>query len=125
MKKNTLDKLNLIAQAIYDKKGMNILALDVEGLSSITDCILIAEGNVDRHVIAIARGIMDILQEQGEKPFHMEGLQTGDWIVLDYAGIMIHLFMPGLREKYALEKLWNDSQIIDLQIKTESDCNLF
>jgi ribosome-associated protein len=121
MKKNTLDKLNLIAQAIYDKKGMNILALDVEGLSSITDCILIAEGNVDRHVIAIARGIMDTLQEKKEKPFHMEGLQTGDWVVLDYSGIMVHLFMPGLREKYCLEKLWNDSKIIDLQIEVDSE----
>jgi len=106
--------LNLIAQAIYDKKGINILALDVTGLSSITDCIVIAEGNVDRHTVAIARAIMDAVDE---KPLRVEGLQSGDWIVLDYVEVMVHLFMPGLREKYALEKLWKESQIIDLEIE--------
>ncbi len=120
MKKEVLNKLNLIAQTIYDKKGVNILALDIEGLSSITDCIVIAEGNVDRHVIATARGIMDALKE---KPVHAEGLQTGDWVVLDYVEIMVHLFMPGLREKYALEKLWNGSKIVDLEIEIAKELN--
>lgn len=116
MKKTPFEILNLIAQVIYDKKGMNILALDVQGLSSIADYLLIAEGNVDRHVSSIAKAIVDELHERGENPVHVEGLQSGDWVVIDYAGIMVHLFMPGYREKYSLEKLWSESKIVDLEI---------
>ena len=117
MKKTQLETLTLIAQVIYDKKGINILALDVRGLSSIADYILIAEGNVDRHVTAIAKTIVDELHERGINPVRVEGLQTGDWAVLDYAGIMVHLFMPGYRQKYSLEKLWSESKIVDLEIE--------
>lgn len=116
MKKSPFEILNLIAQVIYDKKGINILALDVQGISSIADYVLIAEGNVDRHVCAIARAVIDELKQKGEHAVHVEGLKTGDWVVIDFAGIMVHLFMPGLREKYSLEKLWGESKIVDLEI---------
>jgi len=116
MKKTEVEILNLIAQVIYDKKGINILGLDVNGLSNIADFIIIAEGNVDRHVTAIARAVIEELREQGITPIHTEGLQSGDWVVLDYAGIMVHLFMPGYRERYSLEKLWSESKIVDLEI---------
>jgi len=116
MKRLPLETLNAIAQVIYDKKGSNILALDVTGLSSITDYIVIAEGNVDRHVSSIAKGIIDEMREKGDRVAHVEGLQTGDWVVIDFCGIMVHLFRPGLREKYSLEKLWGDSKIVDLEI---------
>lgn len=116
MKETSLETLNAIAQVIYDKKGFNILALDVKGLSSITDYILIAEGNVDRHVTSIAKAIIDEMDERKEAPVHAEGVRTGDWAVLDYIDIMVHLFMPGLRERYALERLWGESKIIDLNI---------
>lgn len=116
MKKTEVEILNLIAQVIYDKKGINILGLDVNGLSNIADFIIIAEGNVDRHVTAIARAVIEELRERGITPIHTEGLQSGDWVVLDYAGIMVHLFMPGYRERYSLEKLWSESKIVDLEI---------
>ena len=116
MEKDYLIILNKIAQAIYDKKGFNILALDVRGLSSITDFVVIAEGNVDRHVIAIARAIEAELKKMGEIPFCVEGADEGDWVVVDYSSIMVHLFQPGLREKYQLESLWNEAKIVDLEI---------
>jgi ribosome-associated protein len=116
MKVSPLEMLNTIAQVIYDKKGFNILALDVKGVSSISDYIVIAEGNVDRHVAAIGKAIEDELREKGIKPVHVEGFKTGDWVVLDYSDVMVHLFMPGLREKYSLERLWNESKIVDLEI---------
>ncbi len=118
MSRTPLETLNIVAQVIYDKKGFNILALDVQGLSSITDFLLIAEGNVDRHVSSIGRAIMDELEERGEKPVHVEGLKTGDWAVLDYGEVTVHIFSPGLRERYCLERLWNESKIIDLEIET-------
>jgi len=116
MNRTPLETLNIIAQVIYDRKGFNILALDVQGLSSITDFLLIAEGNVDRHVSSIGRAIIDELDERGEDPVHAEGLKTGDWAVLDYGQVMVHIFSPGLRERYCLERLWNESKIVDLEI---------
>lgn len=111
--------LDLIGQTIFDKKGMNILALDVKGISSITDYVVIADGMVDRHVIAIAQELLHVLKEKGEKPVYVEGLQNGDWVVLDFGGYMIHLFMPGIREKYRLEELYRDGKIVNLKIETD------
>ena len=108
--------LNRIAQVIFDKKGMNILGLDVRGISTMTDYVIIAEGNVDRHVVAIADAITSALKEDGYKPIHIEGHQSGDWVVIDFLNIMVHLFMPGLREKYRLEDLWKEGQILDFNI---------
>ena len=114
------DILDTIAQIIYDKKGSNILALDLRKISTIADYVIIAEGHVDRHVIGMAHAIEDKLQEIGLKPAHVEGLKVGDWVVLDYLDIMVHLFTPGYREKYQLEQLWREALIIDLNIDVTS-----
>lgn len=113
--------INSIAQALYDKKGFNITALDVRGISTMTDYYLIAEGSVDRHVQALYQEINSKKEEWGIDLYHVEGDQDGDWMVLDCGHIMIHLFIPELREKYALEELWHDGQIIDLQLNTIED----
>lgn len=119
MKKDTKNQLDTIAQTIYDKKGINILSLDVRGISSMADYVVIAEGNIDRHVKAISHSIHDALNELGESPLYVEGEQIGDWIVMDYGEIVVHLFVPELREKYALEQLWRKASIIDLKIKLD------
>ncbi|MCB1072575.1 MAG: ribosome silencing factor [Chlamydiia bacterium] len=106
-----------IAQTLFDKKGSNIIAIDVKGISSITDYVIIADGNVDRHVIALAKEVEDIMRDAGEKPAHVEGMQNGDWIVLDYFQVVIHLFVPEMREKYQLERLWPDGKVIDLSLQ--------
>lgn len=116
MPKTALKTLDSIAQAIYDKKGFNILALDVRGFSTMTDYYVIAEGNIDRHVKAISQTIQDTLSEHGLKLLHIDGQKTPDWLVMDYGAIIIHLFIPDLREKYALEQLWKEAKIIDLHI---------
>ena len=85
-------------------------------MSTITDFLLIAEGNVDRHVTSLAKAIMEELASFGENVLHVEGLHTGDWVVLDYGQIMIHLFRPGVRDKYSIERLWPESKIIELDI---------
>lgn len=113
----TLTTLETVAQAIFDKKGVNILALDVRGISSLTDYVLIAEGMVDRHVVALAHEILHALKEKGEMPLNTEGMQHGDWVVLDFGGYIVHLFMPGLRDKYKLEELYRQGKIVNLNIK--------
>lgn len=113
--------LNRIAQALYDKKGFNILALDVRGISTLTDFVIIAEGNIDRHVKALALTVIDSVHQDEENPLFVEGERTGDWIVIDYGMAMIHLFIPELREKYALEGLWKEAKIVDLDIKLQPE----
>jgi ribosome-associated protein len=110
--------LNRIAQVIFDKKGMNILGLDVRGVSTLTDFVIIAEGNVDRHVTAIADAVIASLREEGIKPVHIEGMKEGAWVVIDFLDIMVHIFAPGLREKYRLEDLWKEGHLLDLSIDT-------
>ena len=105
-----------ICQTIYDKKGVNSLALFVGDISSITDYLIIAEGNVDRHVSAIAYEIMKELKKENITPHHVEGIQTGDWVLLDYTDIIIHIFMPGLRETYELERLFSQGKIVPITV---------
>ena len=115
---NILKELTRIAQAVYDKKGINTLIIDVRNISSMTDYFIIAEGTVDRHVKALSNAIIDELAQLKRSPLHVEGQQEGDWVVVDYGDYVIHLFIPELREKYALEELWRKGQIVDVKIDT-------
>ena len=121
MKQVSLDLIQSIGQAIYDKKGFNILAIDVRDVCSFTDFFIIAEGNVEQHVLGITDTILDQLGKIGEKPIHMEGTTPGEWVVLDYGEAVIHLFIPFLREKYQLEKLWSRGKIVDLNLTMGMD----
>ncbi len=116
MKKDPEKLLNQIAQVLFDKKGINIMALDVREVSTLTDYFIIAEGNVDKHVIALAKSVIETLKNEGESPVHVEGLHQGDWVVIDYLELVVHLFKPGIREKYRLEELWHEGKIVDLEL---------
>jgi ribosome-associated protein len=117
------EQLNTLAQTIYDKKGFNIVAMNVKGISSIADYVIIAEGNVDRHVQAISVAVVDEMKSIGIAPSHVEGRALGDWVVIDYLDIIVHLFMPHLREKYKIEELWRDGEIIELDIENNQKVN--
>lgn len=108
--------LNSIAQTIFDKNGSNIFALDLRGVTDLADFMIIAEGNVDRHVRALARNVIEAAEAVGEKPFLVEGEKSGDWIVIDFVDIIVHLFIPEVRQRYALEELWSEGKIVDLEI---------
>jgi ribosome-associated protein len=119
MVKTPSNIIRQIVQTIYDKKGTNIVALDVRGISSITDFVIIADGNVDRHVIALANELQDLMKKEGERPIHVEGKQSGDWIVLDYFQVVIHLLLPEMRQKYQLERLWPEAKVVDLDLTSK------
>ena len=123
MSQDLLPILNKIAQVIYDKKGFNILVLDVRGISTLTDYFIIAEGNIDRHVRAISLAIQGELKEHKQDLWHMEGDASSDWVVLDYFDFVIHLMTPEMREKYSLETLWNAAKVVDVQIKIHENAN--
>lgn len=109
--------LKLVCQAVTDKKGFNIVVIDVRGVSSMTDYFIIAEGNVDRHVTTLAKHVEDVLRTVDFRPLHVEGMQEGDWIVLDYMDMVIHFFIPELREHYALEEIWKEGKIVNVPVK--------
>lgn len=106
--------LNQIAQIIFDKKGFNILALEIDALSNLGDCLIIAEGFVGRHLSSLAFNITDELKKKGIAPENKE--ESDSWVVLDYGQIMIHLFLPEARERYQLEKVWSQARVIPLEI---------
>lgn len=119
MRNLDLIRLDQIAQIIFDKKGMNIIALDVRGISNFTDFFIIAEGNVERHVSSIASSLIEEQKQDHHLPLYVEGIKTGDWVVVDYGHIVVHLFHPELRERYGLEELWRSGKIVDLRINTQ------
>lgn len=121
MHKETKQLLNAIAQTIYDKKGFNIIALDVREVSTLTDYVIIAEGNIDRHIKALSLAVKDRLHDLKQKPLYVEGERSGDWVVIDCGEVVIHLMMTDFREKYALEQLWKHANIIDVTITTDKD----
>lgn len=120
MTKQEKKALTAIAQSIFDKKGVNILVLDVRAISSMADYLIIAEGTVDRHVKALCTNIQEHLAEQQLSLYRMEGESDGDWIVMDLGEIVVHLFIPEMREKYALEQLWKKAKIVDVEIAVSS-----
>lgn len=116
MFENTHSILNRISQIIVEKKGFNLLALDVQGLSTLTDYFLIAEGHVDRHVKSIADAVIMELRKEGIRPLAIEGETDASWIVIDFGDCMVHIFAPGLRERYRLENVWQSGKLVELDL---------
>ena len=95
-----------IAEALYEKKAKDIVALNVKELTVITDCMLIATGRSTIQVRTLADDVEEKLAEQGYEPARKEGHQEGRWIVLDYGEVLVHIFHNEEREFYRLDKLW-------------------
>lgn len=110
------EDLRYLGKVLYEKKAINILGIDVRGISTLTDYFLVAEGNVDRHVQALSHAIMDAMDERGIAPLHVEGKQEGDWVVMDYGTLIVHLFVPELRNHYRLEEVWKAGALVDLHL---------
>ena len=102
------------ADAIFAKKGTDIVLLDVEELFFLTDVFVIATGTSRPHVQALAEHVEERLKQTlGVKPLRLEGAKEGEWVLIDYGDIIIHLFQRQPRDYYSLERLWGDSERID------------
>ena len=121
MEEQKIKMIQTIAQTIYDKKGSNIIAIDVRGVSSMTNYYIIAEGAVDRHLQALNREVLDKLKELGYDAVRVEGGKSGDWIAIDGGDIVVHLMTPLMREAYKLEEVWTEGKLIELNIKTDDE----
>ena len=92
-----------------DKKANDVIIVDLRGLTSVTDFFVICSGAADIHNKAIAESIREGLAEADQKPWHIEGLSYGSWVLLDYVDVVVHIFLQDKREFYGLERLWGDA----------------
>ena len=109
-----------MAQILYEKKAQDIVALDVTGLTVITDCMLIASGRNTLQVRTLAEDLQERMAEKGLDPIRREGQQDGHWVVLDYGDVLVHIFHTEDREFYRLDKLWeNENNRVALPFEEE------
>lgn len=115
MKKNRA-LLRKVCEAIEDKKGEDILILDISTISSFTDFFVICHGFNARQNQAISDAIKERLKKEDKiLPAHIEGYQSAEWILMDYLGCIVHIFSPEGRDFYKLERLWNDGEVVEPQ----------
>lgn len=112
---NSLAFAQRAAQVAIDNKGQDVVLLDLRGVTDMTDFFLIASGTSDTHVRALGEHIMAELKKEGFPVHHVEGLETGRWVLLDFVDFVVHLFHPTLRNFYQLERLWADAQEVPLE----------
>jgi len=97
------------AELARELKARDVVGLDLRGISSATDFFLLASGRSDVQVRAIAEHVVEELKKEGTRPEHVEGLQGGRWVLVDYIDFVVHVFHPQARSFYQLESLWGDA----------------
>lgn len=108
--------LDTIVSGIQEKKGSRIVIADLSGIQgTICQYFIICQGNTPTQVEAIAESVGDLCREQlREKPLHVVGLDNALWVAMDYTDVMVHVFVPDMREYYDLEHLWADAQLTEV-----------
>lgn len=107
----------LAGRLALSKKGFDVKILKLKSISSVCDFFVIVSGDADVHVKAIAQAIEDGLREDGHYPAHREGLGKGNWVLLDYLDVVVHVFHESTRRFYALERLWGDAAVEEMKDK--------
>ena len=106
--------------AALDKKALAPVVLDVRGLASYTDFIVLLSGSSDRHVGAIADGVVDALAKERKRPIGKEGSKGGQWTLVDFGDVIVHIFYHPVREFYDLESFWVDAPRLPLEVPPEA-----
>lgn len=96
-----------IHAALEDIKAQKIVELDVRQLTDVTDFLIIANGTSSRHVKSVANNVVEELKSKDIRPLGVEGLDVGEWVLVDYGDTVVHVMLPTTRDFYELEKLWS------------------
>jgi ribosome-associated protein len=94
-----------------DQRANDVMILNLQRVSDMTDFFVIASGTSDTHVRSVAEHVMAELKKSGVTVYHVEGMAQGRWVLLDYVDFVVHVFHPTLRQFYQLERLWGDAEI--------------
>ena len=103
------------AQIAIDNKAHDVVLLDLRGITDMTDFFVIASGTSDTHVRAVGEHVIEDLKKEGSPAHHVEGLEKGRWVLLDFVDFVVHVFHPTLRNFYQLERLWADAVQVPLE----------
>ena len=104
-----------VGELALERKAQDVVALDLRGINSATDYFILATGTSDIQVRAVADHVVDELKKAGERPDHVEGMDSGRWVLLDYIDFVVHVFHPEAREFYQLESLWGDAPRLEFE----------
>ena len=99
---------SLVVTTLDDMKAVDIVTLDVRGVSDVTDIMVIASGGSGRQVKSMAAAVVEKAKEHKYRPLGMEGEQGGEWVLVDLGDVVVHIMLPEVRDFYNLEKLWGD-----------------
>lgn len=102
------------AEAGLDKKAIGVEIIDVVGKVDYADFLVLMTGTSDRHVSSIARGVDEELSKAGHRPISVEGLPRGEWVLLDFVDVVVHVFAEDARSLYDLDGLWMDAGRVPL-----------
>ncbi len=105
MKTDRLQKL--VMDSILDLKALDPVVINVSDLTDVTDKLIITSGTSNTHVRALAESVCSKAKELGLKPLGVEGKESGDWVLVDFGDLVLHVMLPATREFYSLEKFWN------------------
>ena len=105
------------AALCLDLKANDVVVLNLKGLTDMTDCFVIASGTSDTHVRSLGEHVLEEMKKEGQRANHVEGLQQGRWVLLDYVDFVVHLFHPTLRSFYQLERLWGDADVVPIEVE--------
>ena len=108
------DKAVQISRFALDRKAYDLVLLEVGEVTSIADYFIICSGRSDRQVQSIAQGIEENLKDLGESPISVEGLTRGQWVLMDFSDVIVHVFYQPVREFYDLEGLWAHASRVEL-----------
>lgn len=97
-----------------ERKATDVIVLDLRGISSATDYFILGSGASDIQVRSIAEHVIEELKKDSVRPGHVEGLEGGRWVLIDYIDFVVHVFHPSARDFYQLETLWGDAPWHDL-----------
>jgi len=97
---------NLVIDALEDLKAVNPVILDVTGLTDVMDYLVIASGTSNRHVKSLANNVSMEAKKQGMRPLGVEGEDAGEWVLVDFGDVVVHVMLPATRDFYDLERLW-------------------